>query len=104
MKRSVENNDPANVILYRVYWALSLKDILAFMGFPPSKEAKLILHDFHKRVLGYESIANRNHEVVSRFLAEVIVFWAEQGLFVRTSGRQPEDIQDMDLADCWDIL
>jgi hypothetical protein len=83
---------------------LSLKDILAFLGYPPSKEAKLILHEFHKRVLGYESIAGRSHEVVSRFLAEVVVFWAEQGLFVRTSGRQPVEIQDMDLADCWDIL
>jgi len=99
-----QENKSADPILYRLYWRLCLTDILAFLGYPPTKEAKLAVHEFHKRVLGFESIAGKSQETVSRFIAEVVVLWAEQGLFVRTSGRQPSDIQDMDLADCWNIL
>lgn len=94
----------ADPILYRTYWGLCLEDILFHLGFTATIQAKELLHEFHKRVLGYESTANRSHEVVSRFIAEVCIFWAERGIFVRTSKKQPLYIEMMDLADIWDIL
>ena len=94
MKYSVKN-DIADPILYRVYWRLCLEDILFHLGneikvkIPPTKENKEYLHQFHKRVLGYTSTAGRSQEVVSRFLQDVCIFWAELGIFVRTSKKQP---------------
>ena len=102
--KSIQESKDCDPILYRLYFSLMLPDILIFLDSPATKEAKLLLHDFHKRILGYETISGRSHEVVSRFIADVVVLWAERGLFVRTSGRQPNGIQDMDLADCWDLL
>jgi hypothetical protein len=99
MTSSAQNNDPADHSLYRLYWRLCLSDILFHLGFEPTKEAKLLLHDFHKRVLGYETISGRTQEVVSRFIAEMTVFWAERGIFVRTSGKQPLYIEEMGFSD-----
>jgi hypothetical protein len=106
----MEENDPADPKLYRTYWTLCLGDILLHLEYEPTAENKLILHDFHKRVLGYESISNRSQEVVSKFIAEVTIFWADRGIFVRTSGKQPLGIEMMDLFDIykgkriWDLL
>ena len=102
--------DPALQILYAVYWSLSLGDILYYLGeaegvaYPPTKENKSILHDFHKRVLKYDSIAGKSYEVVSRFIQEVCVYWAEKGIFVRTSGRQPLGIENMDFDEIKHLL
>ena len=97
--------------LYRLYWKLMLEDILDKLGketdciFPPTKENKLILHDFHKRILGYETIAGRSQEVVSRFLFEVGVLWSvEMGIFVRTSTMQPFDIENRPLSEIIHLL
>ncbi len=98
MKFSVRS-DIADPLLYRTYWKLCLGDILFHLGYEPTKENKELLHSFHKRVLGYDSTACRSQEVVSRFIAEMCVFWAEYGIFVRTSGRQPLYIEDMDFFD-----
>ena len=109
--KPIAENDPADPLLYRVYWTLCLGDILFHLGYPPTAENKIAVHEFHKRVLGYETIADRSQEVVSRFIAEVCVFWSvEQGIFVRTSGRQPLWIEKMDLSETykgkkiWDLL
>lgn len=89
---------------YRLYWKLCLEDILAHLGAENTKENKKLLHNFHKRVLGYDSTSGRSSKVLSRFLNDVIILWAEQGIFVRTSGRQPKGIEDMDLCDVWGLL
>lgn len=103
-------NDSDRVRLYRLYWKLCLGDVLLHLEYEPTTENKLTLHEFHKRVLGYETISNRSLEVLSRFIAEVTVFWADRGIFVRTSGKQPLGIENMDLFDIykgkriWDLL
>jgi hypothetical protein len=102
--KSLVQNESADPKLYRVYWRLCLSDILFHLGYEPTTENKLILHEFHKRVLGYKTTANRSQEVVSRFIAEVCVFWADQGIFVRTSKKQPLWIELMDLHDVWKLL
>ena len=109
LKKSIQNEigDPA---LYRLYWKLVLGDVLYHLGFDATPANKHLLHDFHKRVLGYKTTANRPKEVLSRFITEVTIFWAERGIFVRTSGRQPLGIEMMDLFDIykgkrvWDLL
>jgi hypothetical protein len=103
MKFSVRD-EFADPLLYRTYWTLCLGDILFYLGYEPTKEAKLLLHEFHKRVLGYDSTANRTQEVVSRFIQDVCIFWAERGIFVRTSGKQPMYIELMDFKDVKDLL
>lgn len=111
MKSLGVNDEPADPHLYRLYWKLMLEDILDKLGqetgciFPPTKENKLILHDFHKRILGYETIAGRSQEVVSRFLFEVGVFWSvEMGIFVRTSTIQPPDIENRPFSEIKHLL
>ena len=105
------NDESADPHLYKVYWSLMLNDILVKLGeesdciFPPTKGNKEILHNFHKRILGYETIAGRSQEVVSRFIFEVCVFWAtEYGFFIRTSGNQPENIADLPLSEIIHLL
>ena len=111
----MSSGDKAEHILYKVYWRLCLSDILNHLGFEPTARNKELLHDFHKRILGYNTTAGRTHEVMSRFVSEVCIFWAvEKGIFVRTSKRQPENIEMMDLLDTvtingkeyqvWDLL
>lgn len=94
----------ADHILYKVYWKLVLSDILTKQGFNDDAESKKILHEFHKRMLETKSIADETEEFVSEFISRVVLFWAERGVFVRTSKRQPKWIEWMDLADCWSIL
>jgi hypothetical protein len=115
-------NNPA-YDLFKLYWKLCLGDILFHLGvqdgyltngYPATASAKALLHDFHKRVLGYESISGFDREQMSVFLAEMVLFWAHHGIFVRTSRRQPLYIEDMDLFDeivvegkkvrVWDLL
>jgi len=110
MKSSVKS-DIADPKLYRTYWKLCLGDILLHLGFEPTAKNKEILHEFHKRVLGYDTTSGRTEDVMSRFMAEVCVFWSvEKGIFVRTSGRQPLGIENMDLSSVykgkivWDLL
>lgn len=105
-----DKDNPANHLLYRVYFKLMLGDVCAFLGCEPTSENKKILHDFHKRVLGFSTISGKSEETVSRFLRGVEILWAEQGLFVRSSGRQPEGIENMELSAMykgkrvWDLL
>src|SRR5512133_114242 len=105
MKSSPENK--AEHILYRTYFGLCLYDILKAHGFKKhemTQELKDRLHELHKRILGYPTIENQSQEVVSTFIQKVTLLWAEYGVFVRTSKKQPPLIQFMDLADCWTLL
>jgi hypothetical protein len=104
MTASKADIDRAEHLLYKVYWRLCLSDVLFHLGYEATQENKKTLHDFHKRVLGYKTIAGRSHEVVSKFIAEVTVFWSERGIFVRTSGRQNIRIEDEPLSEIWDLL
>jgi hypothetical protein len=80
------------------------QDILHKLGFDATKENKKILHDFHKRVLDYESIAGLEQTPLSHFLLEVGVYWAERGIFVRTKATQPLGMEELPLAEIWDLL
>jgi hypothetical protein len=104
MTASKANIDRAEHLLYKTYWKLCLSDILHHLGFEATPENKKILHDFHKRVLGFETIADRSQEVVSRFIQEIVIFWSERGIFVRTSGKQRIGIEDEPLSDIWHLL
>ena len=97
-------NDSADHILYRVYYSLMAGDILHHLGYDATAKNKEILHKFHKRVLGYKTISALTQEQLSVFLFSVCVFWAERGIFVRTNSRQPWGLQDMELAELWDVL
>jgi hypothetical protein len=101
-----EYEDIADPILYRTYWSIVCADILhRILGVDATKENKEILHAFHKRVLGYKTIAGRSHATVSKFILEVVIFWeSEFGIFIRTAGKQPLDMQNMPLSKCWDLL
>lgn len=81
-----------------------MSDILCRLKHPSNETNKKILHDFHKRVLGYGTISDQDVEVLSKFIQEVCLFWAERGIFVRTSRRQPKNIEWMALRDIWDRL
>jgi len=90
------------------------EDILHHLGFDATVKNKEALHKFHKRVLGYKTIAGLTQEQLSVFLFAVCVFWAERGIFVRTNGRQPWGIERMGFSDIvevdgkekqvWDLL
>jgi hypothetical protein len=97
-------DDKADHLLYRTYWGLCLNDILYKQGFAVNEANKKVLHDFHKRVLGYKTISEESEEILSRFISEVVLFWGERGIFVRTSRRQPRWIEWMSLHDIWDLL
>jgi hypothetical protein len=95
----------ADPILFRLYWSLMMGDILFRLGFPPTKKNKDVLHDFHKRMFGYKTISGQPHEAVSHFLFEIVVFWASEfGFFIRTSKKQPYDIESLPLAESWKYL
>jgi hypothetical protein len=80
-------------------------DILHKLGYSPTKKNKEILHDFHKRIFGYNTISGLSHEALSHFLFSITVFWAsELGYFIRTSKRQPYDIESRKLSEIWDLL
>lgn len=102
MESSPDNR--ADSVLYRLYWGLCLNDILFKQNFAVTEENKKMLHEFHKKVLGYKTISNESDEVVSQFIKEVCLFWGERGIFVRTSRKQPRWIEWMALRNIWDIL
>lgn len=97
-------HDIADPFLYRVYYGLILTDILCKLGMVITQDNKNSLHDYHKRVLGYESIASAPHATVSHFLFLVCVHWAQLGIFVRTKEDQPMDILDKPLKEVWKYL
>ena len=104
MKSSIAS-DVCDPILYKLYWGLMLEDILFHLKQEITPQAKELLHDFHKRVLGYQTISGQKQEVVSNFIRDVCIFWSvEQGIFVRTSKKQPLFIELMELSDVWDKL
>ena len=105
----------ADHLLYRTYYKLILGDILYHLGHEPTAKNKDILHKFHKRVLGYKTIAGLTQEQLSVFLFAVGVFWAERGIFVRTRKVQPIGIENRAFSDyvkmpngemkqVWDLL
>lgn len=95
----------ADPILYRTYFSLMCKDILYELGYDATQENKAILHDFHKRILGYKTIAGMPHEIVSMFMFEVCVFWeTEFGIFVRTSSKQSRGMEWLPLSKIWHLL
>ncbi len=99
------SNDIADPHLYKLYWSLMLNDICHKQGIDATKKNKEAIHEFHKRVLGYETIAGRTQDVVSRFLFEVCVYWSvEKGIFVRTNSNQPYDIERLPLSEVWSVL
>lgn len=98
-------NDIADPILYRLYFGLMMPDILHKLGFDATPRAKEMLHEFHKRILGYESIAGKSQDIVSVFLFEICCFWASEcGMFVRTKEEQPLNLLELPLKDCWKYL
>lgn len=87
--KSSARDEIADPILYRTYFKVILPDLIRKLGSEVTPKNKELLHDFHKRILGYKSIAGRSHEFVSLFLFEVCAWWAmEMGIFVCTSKKQ----------------
>jgi hypothetical protein len=103
--QSQVKGDIADPILYRTYWSLMMSDILHGLGMDATKANKEEMHELHKKVLGYESIAGKPQEIVSLFIFEVAVYHAvEHGIFVRTNRKQPLGIEHMKLHDVWHLL
>ena len=101
---ALARDEIADPVLYRLYFGFMSKDILHKLGFDATAKNKEVLHDFHKRVLGYTTISGRSQDIVSLFLFETTVFWAERGLFVRTKDIQPIDIENRPLKEVWQYL
>jgi len=97
-----QGNDTA--FLYRLYYSLIMRDILYHLGFDSNRKNKAILHDFHKRILGYKSIAGLNYDRLSYFISEVLLLWAENGIFVRSKKEQEIGIEKKSLKELWKIL
>ncbi len=105
IKQNKVREDIADPLLFRLYWSLMMNDILEKNKWAVTKENKERLHEFHKKMLGYETIAGQSHEAVSRFLFECAAWWAvEKGIFVRTSSRQPKDIENRSFLEVKDLL
>lgn len=104
MPSSRIKSDLADPILYKLYYGLVMPDILHKLGFDATPENKKILHEFHKRVLGFETIGGRTQEVLSLFILEVTIFWAERGIFARTSRHQPLGLEEKPLKEIWNLL
>ena len=98
------NDDIADPILYRTYYSIMLMDVLEAIGLPTTKENKELVHEYHKTVLGYDSISGLSHAQLSFFLLEVTIYWAERGLFVRTNRKQFKGIEKIPLSLIWDRL
>ena len=95
----------ADPILYRTYFGLMCSDILHDLGYDATKENKAILHEFHKRILGYKSISGMPQHILSMFLLEVTIFWATNfGIFVRTSSKQTKGIEWLPFKKVKDLL
>lgn len=105
MISTIVNSEFADPILHRLYWGLMMSDICHKLGIPNTKENAERLHEFHKKELGYDTISGRSQEVVSRFLFEVAAWYAmEKGIFVRTSAKQPFDIENRSFLEVKDLL
>jgi hypothetical protein len=101
----IPKNEVADPVLYRLIFSLMYRDILYKLGFDATKRNKEILHEFHKRVLGFSSISDKDKDTVSLFILSVHLFWAEtHGFFIRTSRKQKEGIENMELSKLWDVL
>ena len=104
---SADNNEHR---LYRVYYSLMMADVLHHLGFDATARNKATLHAFHKKILGYKTISGATYDELSVFLFAVVVFWADRGIFVRTSGKMPWGIENMPLNSTyegkriWDLL
>jgi hypothetical protein len=102
---SAQGEDRELAKLYRTYWSLILCDILEKLGEAPTRENKLRLHEAHKKIYETDSISGRPFEYVSEFVFTIVAWYAtEMGIFIRTSGKMPENIAEMDLKDCWEYL
>jgi len=111
---SYANEDIADPILYRTYYSLMMGDICRARGLPPTKYVKERLHEIHKKVLKYNTIAGRSQKTVGTFLFEVCALWACYGVFVRTRKDQPVGIENYRFQDeieingkkkrIWDLL
>jgi hypothetical protein len=102
---STEKDEIADPVLYRLYWGFMLGDILFKIKNEYPHLKKEDLHEFHKKELGYPTIAGQSQETVSMFLFQVCVWWAvEKGLFVRTKEEQPIDIEWRPLHEVWHLL
>ena len=102
--KNVIRSDIADAVLYRLYFSLMMNDILHKLGLDATAENKAKLHEYHKKTLGYDTIAGRSHHLVSTFLLEVAILWAERGIFVRTRADQPFDLEQRPLHDVWKYL
>ena len=94
----------AEPIVYRLYWSIILRDVLFYLGFDSTRKNKQIVHEFHKRVLGYETIAGQSKEIVSTFIPEVLLFWAERGVFIRSNRKQEIGMENQPLSQIWEKL
>lgn len=103
-KNAIRNNEIADPILYRLYFSIMASDVLHKLGLDATAENKAKLHEYHKQVLGYKTIAGQSHHIVSMFLLETTIHWAERGIFVRTRADQPLDIEQRPLHDVWQYL
>lgn len=91
--------------LYRTYWGLYLPVLCRKLGVVPTERMKEALHAEFKKYLGYEHTSNMSEEQYRMFLYEVLVTAAsELGIFIPSNARQPEDAEDMNLSDLWDLL
>ena len=72
----------ADPILYRLYWGVQMPDILHKLGFDATEKNKKILHEFHKRVLNYKTIAGESRSIVSLFLFEVLLALGADSNFI----------------------
>lgn len=112
--KSSELSEIADPLLYKLYWKLMMEDICRHMKLPPTAYVKHRLHDIHKKTLHYSSIAGKSNNIVSRFLFEVVAEYAINGIFIRTSRKQPFGIEKMAFSDIvildgkekkvWDLL
>jgi len=100
----MQKNELADHILYRLYYSLILRDVLYKLGFDSNKKNKEILHEFHKRIFGHKSISGLSQDALSLFIFSVTVFWAERGIFVRSSRKHEIGMEDRPLKEIWKIL
>jgi hypothetical protein len=108
------DEDIADPFLYKVYWKLMMEDICKHIQLPPTARVKSLLHEMHKQALNYTTIAGKSNKAVSLFLFEVAAEYAINGIFVRTSRKQPFGIEKMAFTDIvivegeekrvWDLL
>lgn len=94
----------ADPILYRTYWSIMLEDILHKLGYDANIENKHTLHEFHKRIFNFKTTSAISHLRLSKFMLEVIIFWEERGIFVRSSRDHYLGMEDDPLSKLWSIL